>query len=1464
MNKELVADIEIDDISLWNPSGIKLYGVRLITAGDTLANVPVLTVNINYEPLLENKIIVNRLILDKPKIRILRSMQDSIWNYDKIAFPSTDTTETETTNLFIKAKHIEFKNAEFIYYDSTQTFINFETMDYSHILLNEFDLVLSAEVNLSKNEFYTHIRKLRGKEIHSELDIKQFSGKFNVSPEVIYAKDLSTKLNDSEFDINVQMTSFDVFGEEKPDLNKAYFEASIKGYNIGDKEIYKFAVIPISFGTKSDIYIDAEGTLNDLDVNRLRLVTGKSDVKISGNLQNLLDIDFFEYELSLDNSEFTRSDIINTLKSLDLSGIPDYNFATAKRLYVHGFLDSVYIDLDLKTGIGDLSGKAGINYGREPMRYFANVSIKSLNPAKLAKNNSLNGKINGKINFKGSGIDLNSLNSFLVADLYDSEMFDIKFKNVNLDLNTAHSNFVVNSLKINFPDKKYVGDSETSTDENLSLSGSLNLSDIDYPEYILNLKLSEINLKKILHQNTFPDYVSADIDIDMKGFEIDNIAGKINADFEALEFDDRAFLPFNLASDLDNLDSNNRKINITSDFFNLYISGKYQLSSLIDNIALQGIYLADFIVEKVESFNPQKLLLSDTLKIVKEYKKITEYPQIDAIIKFDFNDISPINLFLDSMSIYSGIKMDLRYISESEMSSIFIDTLKIGFTDIQTPDLKIRTDDLSFKGRLISNLNDSLTKLENFVLNLDTTSSLKINDLELSNTYSAIVFDGTTAQFKIGSVLNSTIAIRSEGSVEIGFSDLILKADTLEIGYNNLLNWQLTDQMLISSSPNTIEIMQMNLNRSDGERISLSGAIRDDIAENINLLITNVPVTDFLILVDEDTRKKYSNTRFNLDSLRIRVNGDLNEPRIITAIHADSVIFSNYRLGTLNSRLIHNKTYSHGFVEIKSPALDNQKIIGIDINYLPLYLGLNPDLQRFDPDKQFDIRLKTSNMPLEIIAPFATGTKDMTGFLEANLVVEGNISEGITYSGSAKSNNARFNLENTNINYLAEIEVDFNKDKINLTKINLRNIPEDSKFGRIGRASASGFIEKSGFEVGMIDISMQADRLLVMSDATMIPMPDLYGDFIVSTDANPLRFYGTLDKPNLEGDANIIYAHLKMPLEQKRQAVRTYFTYQTIGDNVRLQSTTMRDTVSTDRNIDDKLAPSIADLINYNLTAKISGQFIVEMDMDLIGSMYAVIGTPDRSQALRYVKNRDQQEAQLFGEVVVRDQSTIKSWKQFATSGTINFPTGSIENPYLNLTASYSGTMAENDLRKQFLVRMTIKGYKDNPTINFTYFIDGVEATGSSDQINEDALYLLVMGRTKTGNTVGGNNILNEGFASGVSNFATKALSELLMNTGVINSAEFDFQGGSMNLGEATLRLSGQLYGGISWTVGGTVADLSSNNQITIDIPASEFSTNPFWSNFVLQLSKASTNNVLANSQDAKNWEVKIKLGSSW
>jgi hypothetical protein len=1468
VNKELIANIEIDDMTFFNPAGIKLYGVRVMTDGDTLANIPELTLNINLEQLLDQRVSVNRIVLKNPDIRLLRNSTDSLWNFDKIAFASEDTT-TEPSSWKIKVKHLEFKNANFIYYDSTVSYINYGTMDYSHIHLENLDLILSADVKLAENDFAVNIRKLKTKEKYSQLDIEKFSAKLGVSPDLIYAKDFQAKINDSEYDINVEMKNYNVFSEIEPDLEKAEFDIALKGYNIGDEQISKFAVIPMSFGTQSDLLIDAKGTLNDLDLKRLNLIVGNSDIKISGILHSLLDMDEFEYALSLDKSVFTRSDIIKTLKSLDLWGIPDFGKAYAERLYVHGFIDSAYTDLELETNTGNITGKIGTHYGGNHIRYFADLDVQKINLEPILRNKSMKSNITGRVYVKGQGTDLDNLKTEIISELKNSEIYGYKFKNLSANINALNKIFFVNNLKLEFnkpiteddPMYEYYGT------PSIAIVGALDLNNMDSPAYKFNIVLNDLSIKSLTGINTMPDFVNAEFDIDMQGFDLDEINGKFSAAFGGLGFADRTFLPFSMEADFDITDSTNKKINIMSDFFKINIAGKFNFSSLIESLSLQGEYLGDFVSKKLESFNPQSLVKHDSISTTDKINRLEHFPDIEATLFAEISDMSPLNLFLDSLSIYSDIGINCQLISGGDISTLFIDSLKVDYFDFKTSTSHIKTKGVFFDGRIITRVVDSELSLENFVLNLDTTALLQMGELEISNLYTSINYDGSKANYLVGATVNNEIKFTSGGEVEIGFSDMRLQADSLKVSYKNIFNWFAPVPIIVNTAPNKIDIEQFEIHRKDAETISISGMIDNDVAKSLNLRVTDFEVTDFLKLTNEETRKQYAGAKFTLDSLRVRINGDLKEPRIITAIFADSLVFNNYIIGNLESRIIHNNTYIHGFVDITSPQLDNRKTLGIDINYLPVYLGTNPNIQLFDSTKQFDIRLKAMGLPLELISPFVVGVRDLSGFTDANLVVEGSLSKGIVYGGSIKTEGAKLNLESTNINYNFDLDVDFNKDKISLTNINLRNVSDDSRFGRLGSAKVTGHIDLKDFEVGELDIVIKADRLLVMSDNTMVTMPDLYGDFIVSTDYNALRFHGTLDKPNLDGDVNIIYGHLKMPLEQKRQAVRTYFTYQTVGDKVRIHSvTTNKDTTDTDDEVlDPTIGKSIADLINYNFTAKILGKFVVEMDMNVIGSMYAVIGTSDKSQQLRYEKRRDWEEAKLFGEVVLKEGSTIKSWKQLKASGTISFPTGSISNPTLNLFATHEGRLMEDDDPKQFIVKMHITGKKDNPKITLSYSIDGIEASGSPDQINEDALYLLVMGRTKSGgSSATNNNLLDEGFASGVSNFATKALSGMLMGSGVIQSAEFDFEGGSMDLGDATLRLSGQLYGGISWTIGGSVSDLSSNNQIMIEIPASEFSSNPFWSNFVLQLSKASSNNVVANSLEAKNWEVKVKFGSSW
>ncbi len=1473
VNKELIAKIEIDDLTFSHLAGIQLYGVRLITDNDTLANVPELIIDANLYDLLNQKVSINSIILKNPDIRLLRNTVDSLWNYDKIA-SSSDTSSSEPSPWKIDVKKLELRNAKFLMYDSTISYINYSMLDYDHLSIYNLDLKLSAKINLQSNDFLAKIYKLNCNEKYSRLRIQNLSSTLILNPKVIAAKDFRAKLNESDFDINIEMTNFDVFETySKPEIEKAHFNLSAKGFNVEDSVIQKFEYIPIEFGKSSNIYIDAIGTLSDLTVKRLRLETGNSDIRISGKLKNLLNIDDFEYEFSLDNSKFLRKDIIDMLANLDLNGIPKFDNAYAKRLYVRGFLDSVYTDLDINTKIGDLVGKAGINYSKDIMTYFADCNVKNLYLSPITNNNDLSGILNGRVYLKGEGTDFKDINASLISNLYNSQILGINISNFRTNLNVNEKRIQIDTLFVELTQFKDNSDIELFEIKNenqsyIDINGILDLYNEKSPNYDLAIKLNSINFNSLFKDNSLPSNITSDISVNASGFDIDSLNGKFYAQIHALDFADRGFFPFSININIERENDDFRNLVVNSEFMNFEINGNYHFLDIINGISLQGTHIAEYISDKIESYNPKKLLTQDTVSKQQFISKIGEFPDINANISVNIKDISMINLFLDSMSIYSSINLKAKINSSKNQSSILVDTLELKDFSYQADDITIKTAEIKLQSNVITSIKDSIANIDLLKINFDNSKTISLNDIKLDSAYTNLSFDGDNLNYIISSYINNDMNLALNGKLEIGETYVKLNADSLKFSLNNKYLWKNTNTIKIKSTLNGFAIEDFSIQRDSAETIFLRGAIDDDKAKNIVFDISNLPVTDFLPLAGDDIVKEFEGMVFNVDSLRIRINGDLKTPRIVSSIYADSLIISNYKIGNISGRLIHNESYVNGYFDVVTPLLGNKKTLVIDVNYLPIYLGVNSEIPLMDTSKALDIRLKATQLPLELLMPFATGLSELSGYADANIIVEGSLQDGITYSGKAISTKTRLKIENTNIEYNAELNVDFNKDKVTLSKVILKNIPEDNRFGRLGKAELTGTIELNGFEIGNLDLYATTDRLLVMSDATMVTMPDLYGDFIISTENAPLRFYGTLQKPNLDANVIINYAHLKMPLETKKSMVRTYLTYRKMGDTVRIQSITSTDSTNFDNENNDKnegISPSIADLINYNLQAKILGQFIVEMDMDLIGSMYAVIATSDKSRSLRYEKNRDEEEGKLFGEVVVKEQSTIKSWKQFTTSGVINFPTGSIENPLLDLSATHTGTMMEDGVRKQFIVKMFITGFKENPKVSFKYYIDQVEGTGSQEQINEDALYLLTLGRTKS-NTIGNlnNSILNEGFASGVSNFATKALSDLLIGTGVIQSAEFDFQGGSMNLGDATLRLTGQLYGGISWTIGGTVADLSSNNQITIDIPAAEFSDNPFWSNFILQFSKASNTNVLANTQDAKNWEIKIKLGSSW
>ena len=69
----------------------------------------------------------------------------------------------------------------------------------------------------------------------------------------------------------------------------------------------------------------------------------------------------------------------------------------------------------------------------------------------------------------------------------------------------------------------------------------------------------------------------------------------------------------------------------------------------------------------------------------------------------------------------------------------------------------------------------------------------------------------------------------------------------------------------------------------------------------------------------------------------------------------------------------------------------------------------------------------------------------------------------------------------------------------------------------------------------------------------------------------------------------------------------------------------------------------------------------------------------------------------------------------------------------------------------------------------------------------------------------------------GLSSLVSKSATDLVKNTGYVQSAEIELGNGELQ--STKVKLSGQLFNRFVWKVSSNVADMSVNNQIDIDVP---------------------------------------------
>ncbi len=1460
VNDSLEGEIEVGDIDFFDKDGIRFSDVVVHAAGDTLASIPDMLVDVKARDILDNKVLANRIEINNARIKIIRDM-DSVWNFSRIAAPSApDTSTKQPTYWQIAAENLEFNNSYFLFRDSIalhdSTGTNnikefYPTMNYQDFILDKMNLRASdIEVLTEHQDYSVNILNLSFDEDKSPAKIDKLDGELKLNQNGIFAEDLGITIDEAEIDLEATATGFNPFAGD--DIRTADWNVELGASKVDGYEIESFAPMPIKLDRTADITLSADGTFKELNIQSLELEFASSQIDITGILQNITEPDQFFYDLEINNSNIQRRDIA-FINGLDLSSLPQWGNAKITILSAEGTRDYAKANVEINTSLGYVRGNLSSDWSGK-ISYSFDGRVKNINLEKITGSPSLDSDLSGKLQAKGRGTDLSSISADINFsggyNRFNEYAFDQVLIDADLDNGFANIN-KVELIKFNSGTDEFLTENET-----LVLKGDIDLSNMESPVYNFNIDADAINLKQLLGTDAAPNYLTGDLVISGSGFDLSDINGMVSADVDLVIFEDRALLPFGLDFQFENT-GDGKLLSLESDFMDFYIEGVFEYGALVQTIQVHATELAGYAEEQANK------IITSTQKIAGEieeddYTYLERFPPLDAKIFGEITDLSPISIFIDSTNILSTININMNLYNQDSLSVLEIDSISIDEFSLIRNGLNVATKDLEMSGKLQMDLVNNDPVFSKFNLNMDAKEPILVNENTFYRTYLYSRFDNDTLGLSTHVNMNQQFDLSLVGDLYVYDKLLDMDLTVLEIGYDSTHIWKNINDIQASFGNEGFFIDSLRLQRDDKEIISLNGSYDSsrDLFENVNLTVTgfDFKYIDELMPSLDNSYIDYANGK--VDTLGINLTGSMSDPDIDLLFSTKDLVFNRINLGNIYAKINHDNDVISGLIASQRSDSSTVDDYRIDINSIPFSLRLESMEDRWNNKENIDVDLDIDSLSLAIADPFLDFMSNSKGYINVDARIEGTDLDNLDLSGGLKYDNISTRITPINMFFRSTGDIEFNNDAIVFKQLNFSN-PSAELSG--SKADVSGKISLNDFVPDEFDMKIDVDRLKVLSARSEEVMPDIYGDLVISTGREGIDIKGNIDSPRISGDIEILRSDLTLPLEDRASAAEAKFDYYWEGENIYM-------VMINEEGEEEEITPrnsSFYEAMGMDFKVYFPSNLVVNIDINALMSVEAHIGTRLRGTSINFQKIPFSDETKLIGDIFLQEDSRLNfAGRDFETSGSISFPDGDIENPLLDITAVYDGRISNSENTRDFTVTINVDGPKENPDITYNYTIGNQPDNQGQETRLEDVLSLIVLGAlpNNPGGGGGESSLGAELGESATSTLLNPALKSFLGEVaGTLSFLDLDVQtrGGVEN---TTVRLRGKVIDGIYISGGGGLY----GQEITIEVPLAELLKKDSFDNFRLQFTQFINNNQNATVREQINSEFKLRWAKTW
>lgn len=1162
------------------------------------------------------------------------------WTFETLFKPSSDSTSEDSMFPYrievakISLSDLNYKAKNF--YTGKET--NKNIFDVNRFELQHFNMTASAVIDIPES-FYSILIDNSSFSINNNKNIKKFSSLIEVTKNKVILNKFSLVSDSTDIELDFVFDNFSLFDSlSVSSFAKSPFKINLNAKQFNFNDFYYFTGFDRFLNGTPSFVLDVEGVLRKMRVNKLEIGYLNSYLDINGEILHMDNPSKMNLNLNAVNSQIYYDDLPVLMPSTNFQKFTDLNLEKLNIKFL-GQYNKFKSSLTSVINGGSLAIESFLNFEQNKFDYDVVLNTKNLNLAPLIKSQT---NLNSEMSLKGSGFLINDMNSLISIKSSNSSFENIFVDSIYLNMNIDKGQLNFNSFSKIFGSKS-------------NIKGDLNFTDSLHIPMSVKGNIRHLNLYSLTKDTSFVSDLNLSFSIDTKDIKFENSQSILSVKFDKSYMLDREIenKEFDVVFNFTNAE--NKSFGFISDFLTMNLTGKFSFQDFFPLLAYQANTMKNAIYQKASRLNPlveskiknlDFMAPTDTifhtfidtefnLKILDNeiIKFLTGAEKFD--IKADlagrmYNDSlsfkSDFNLTIDNLTLINNNKP--FYISELDAEfNVSRNNLSLGFNDIFS------------------------------VLNIETKRIF--SGTEISNLSLDMVFNENRLLLSSSTQVDSLLFLELDGELFMSSLSQQIKLNNFSLSYKNS-EWQNKDTIDLVFTKDLFLINKFDLN-SDSTSVIIKGALSDysnmDFYTEINNLNNKTLSLFFQLFNDPDLL-------FN-SNITGKCYGTLTSPVFDLKFLSKNILYQNINVGILNG----NINYDDELLNIQFFLMDQNKVNNNKFRFaalLPMNLAVLTEQPRFPNDKKIQIDIESNDFLINSIGSSIPAIKINSGELNSDIRIEGTYDD-IKYSGTASLVDGNFTFNFNNINYLTDLNLEFNGKSARFTDLNIKN-SGDTKYN--GSLTGNGKILFDGFAPATIDLFFKGD-IAFLGQKTKIVNPIFYGDMLIATE-DSVRYLYKDSKSLLDGtiilkNTDVVYTYkLDKEIQNSNDFVYNFVADSSKFDKEEVRFKNLLKTLKKSISHSDQ-QNSYASKFDYNFNFKIDNDArMVILFPDMINQKLTIEAIGGFSYSYLDGSLRSQ------GYISLLPGSTLDFYKKFDAAGTLKFESD-ITDPYLNISAVYQG-----------------------------------------------------------------------------------------------------------------------------------------------------------------------------------------------